>query len=98
MVKSCHILCMCGFSKHNCEALSAKKSVISTGLGHGVMESWSHGTDVSSSEPFFGEDFSPMDARLPCSGSSIGRPAAQLAVKKHVRNHAVYQRWQAGQS
>ena len=59
MVKSCHILCMCGFSKHNCEALSAKKSVISTGLGHGVMESWSHGTDVSSSEPFFGEDFSP---------------------------------------
>ena len=29
------------------------------------------------------------------SGSSIGRPAAQLAVKKHVRNHAVYQRWQA---
>eukprot|EP00435_Cladocopium_sp_Y103_P012876 s3119_g3.t1 len=28
------------------------------------------------------------------TGSSIGRPAAQLAVKKHVRNHAVYQRWQ----
>ncbi len=36
--------------------------------------------------------------RVSCSGSSIGRPAAQLAVKKHVRNHAVYQRWQAGQS
>ena len=62
MVKSCHILCMCGFSKHNCEALSAKKSVISTGLGHRVMESWSHGVMAQMfllRSRFFWEDFSP---------------------------------------
>lgn len=63
--------------------------------------SWSHGVMAQMfllRSRFFWGRFFPIDARLPRSGSSIGRPAAQLAVKKHVRNHAVYQRWQAGQS